>query len=144
MTLLLLLALMSSDGGTPHPTTLVWPGVTVTQMNDDGTTFTRPVLGYYVRRALTVSGVRGDWVLLNPDAVVVGMAEDDGTPDPGWYEDETPQQGATYVYAVTAVDFGGESGLAVSGPVMVPVNPNTPSDLVIVGWRVASRGANGN
>lgn len=128
--LLLQLGLTAADGGTPHIVELTWPGITLMQSNDDGSTFTRPPLGYWVYRAKVEKGMQGPWVLLNGDAAVVGMAEDDGTLDPCIYRDDTVQQGSSYVYAVTAVDFAGEtpqSNLSAAGP--LPINPNTPGNL---------------
>ena len=102
------------------------------QVNDDGTTFTRPVLGYWVWRAEVKAGVQGSWKQLNPDALVVGMLNEDGTTADGWYEDTEAAQGSTYVYAVSAVDMGGESAKSsVSSARTIPVNPNTPPSLTV-------------
>src|SRR5882757_9907794 len=101
------LALILGNGSTPHFATLTWPAVTVTDSNDDGTTFTRPALGYYVWRAEVVNGVQGSWLLLNPDVLVMGMLDADGVPANGDYQDSGTVEGTTYVYAVSAVDFGG-------------------------------------
>lgn len=126
----LILALVLGDGATPHFATLTWPAVTVTGSNDDGTTFTRPALGYYVWRAEVVNGVQGSWLLLNPDEIVMGMALEDSSAANGDYQDSGTVEGTTYVYAVSAVDFGGESAKSpVSNVIVTPVNPNTPGNV---------------
>lgn len=126
--LLLQLGLTMAAGGTPHVPELVWPGIAVTDTNDDGTTFQRPPLGYWVQRAtVDSSGAQGPWIVLNPDAPVIGFMEDDGTLDMCSYRDESYQQGFNYLYAVSAVDGGGESGLSgFAAPGEVPINPNSP------------------
>lgn len=116
-----------ADGGTPHSVFLTWPGVTIIQTNDDGTAFTRPVLGYYVYRAPVVNGVAGLMVQLNGDAVVMGMPDEDGQ-----YEDRTAQQGISYAYAVSSVDLDGESAPSnVVMPLPLPINPNTITGLQV-------------
>lgn len=116
--------------GTPHFATLTWPAVTVTDSNDDGTTFTRPALGYYVWRAEVVNGVQGPWLLLNRDVPVIGMLDGDGNPAAADFIDEQAVEGTTYVYAVSAVDLGGESGKSpISNVVVTPINPNAPLNL---------------
>lgn len=125
LSLLLQLGLTFADGGTPRSVSLAWPGVTITQTNDDGTTFTRPVLGYYVYRAPIVNGVTGPAVLLNGDAPVMGMPDEDGA-----YEDRTAGQGLLYAYSVSAADLAGESAPSpVVMPPALPINPNTPPNV---------------
>lgn len=123
--LLLQLAFTFADGGTPHSVSLAWPGITITQTNDDGSTFTRPVLGYYVYRAPIVNGVAGPAVLLNGDSPVMGMPDEDGA-----YEDRTAGQGLLYAYSVSAVDLAGESAPSpVVTPAALPINPNAPGNV---------------
>lgn len=130
MNLALLFALVLGNGATPHFATLTWPAVTVTDSNDDGTTFSRPALGYYVWRAEVVNGVQGSWLLLNPDEIVIGMALEDGTAADMDYQDSGTVEGTTYVYAVSAVDLGGESAKSpISNVIVTPVNPNAPLNL---------------
>lgn len=129
MNLALLFALVLGNGATPHFATLTWPAITVTDSNADGSSFTRPALGYYVYRAPMVAGVAGAYELLNPDEIVMGMLDGDGAPADGWFEDTAAVEGVTYVYAVSAVDLGGESGKSpVSNVVTVPQNPNPPGN----------------
>lgn len=128
--LLAQLGFFNTNGGTPHTVELIWPGITVTQANDDGTTFVRPPLGYYVYRAEIKSSIQGPWLVLNPDALVVGMMEAGGSLDPCVYRDETVQQGFLYVYAITALDYAGESplsNLSAAGPIYI--NPNSSTNL---------------
>lgn len=126
----LLLALILGNGGTPHYSTLFWQSVVVTDSNADGTAFTRPALGYFVYRAPIINGVQGPWLLLNPDVLVIGMLDDNGLPADNQYEDDQVIEGITYIYAVSAVDFGGESlKSTVSNVVVTPINPNSPTGL---------------
>lgn len=123
--LLFQIGIAFNAGGTSHSVSLAWPAITITQTNDDGTTFTRPVLGYYVYRAPIVNGVTGPAVLLNGDAPVVGMPDENGA-----YEDRTAGQGLLYAYSVSAVDLAGESAPSpVVMPPALPINPNTPPNV---------------
>lgn len=133
MNLALLFALILPNGGTPHFATLTWPAVTVTDSNDDGTTFTRPALGYNVYRAEVSGGVQSLWLLLNPDVPVIGMLDADGNPADGDFIDEQAVEGMSYVYTVSAVDFGGESAASpVSALRVTPINPGAPNNLQMV------------
>lgn len=123
--LLLQLGFTFNAGGTPSSYVLTWPGITITQANDDGTTFTRPVLGYFVYRAPIVNGVPGAAVLLNGDSPVMGMPGENGS-----YEDRTAGQGLLYAYSVSAADLAGESAPSpVVMPPALPINPNTPPNV---------------
>lgn len=127
----LLLALLIGDG-TPHYLDITCPAVMVQDVNPDGTPWIRPAIAYNLLRAPIVNGVQGAFVQVN-DALIIGMVEADGTADPVWYEDTSAEQGATYVYAMTAVDLGGESApSAASGPVTMPVNPGAATNFSIV------------
>src|SRR5947209_20308085 len=131
--MILLGLLLQLFAGTAHPVTIDWNPVAVTDTNDDGSTFTRAPLGYWVYRAQVVNGTVGAFTLLNPDSAVLGMTEDDGTFDPLEYVDEFALQGLTYVYQITALDFGGESAASgQSSPQLIPVNPDAPPHVDVV------------
>lgn len=124
------LALILPNGSTPHFVTVNFQHVMVTDVYADGTLLTRPVLGYYVWRAEVVNGVQGPWLSLNSDVPVIGMLDGDGNPADCDFIDEQTVEGMSYVYSVSAVDFGGESAMSpISGIVVVPVNPNAPTNL---------------
>jgi len=124
------LALILSNGGTPHFATLTWPAVMVTDTYLDGTVLTRPALGYHVYRAEVNGGVQSLWLLLNPNVLVAGLLDADGNPAACDFIDDQTLEGITYVYAVAAVDFGGESAPSpTSAALLTPMNPNPATSL---------------
>lgn len=98
---------------------LTWDPVVVTDTNDDGTTFERPSLAYWIYRADVVNGVVGDFAILNPESAVYTFVLDDGTFTSGFYEDQTVEAGKAYAYEVAAVDYGG-TAVSISKTIQVP------------------------
>lgn len=129
--LLLQVGLIASQaGGSPHFVTVNFQHVMVSDVYADGSTLTRPAFGYHVWRAPVVNGVSGTFVLLNPDVLVLGTLDGDGNPADCDFLDEQAVEGMTYVYSVSAVDFGGESALSPSFTAApIPINPNAPLNL---------------
>lgn len=128
---MILLLLAQLFLGTPHPVVVDWPGILVTDTNDDGSAFSRPPLGYWVLRAQIVNGVAGSFSVLNLDSAVQGTMSDGVDADPCEYVDFTAQSGLSYTYQVIAEDFNGEAASGQSNTVQIPLNPNAPTNVQI-------------